>query len=225
MAFHGVEIIARGITARGARGCAFAGVSVDVAAGQLGVVAGPSGSGRTSLLLALAGRMRLVAGSVAVGGYRLPADGARVRQLVAVARAEPAVGLDDELRVGDIVTERTMIGGPRIGRAAIRDALTMLDVDAPTTATVAELPPHEQTLLAVALAAAEQPAAIVVDDVERGCGDTDVERLWDALRILTGLGCTVIATTTIPPPSLDDSVAVIDLPHPTERDQIPLPEE
>ncbi|MCC3312595.1 ATP-binding cassette domain-containing protein [Nocardia africana] len=225
MAFHGVEIIARGITARGARGCAFAGVSVDVAAGQLGVVAGPSGSGRTSLLLALAGRMRLVAGSVAVGGCRLPADAARVRQLVAVARAEPAVGLDDELRVGDIVTERTMIGGPRIGRAAVHDALTMLGVDAPATATVADLPPREQTLLAVALAAAEQPAAIVVDDVDRGCDDTDAERIWEALRILTGLGCTVVATTTIPPPSLDDSVAVIDLPHPTQRDQIPLPEE
>ncbi|MGW5516585.1 ATP-binding cassette domain-containing protein [Nocardia africana] len=164
MAFHGVEIIARGITARGARGCAFAGVSVDVTAGQLAVVAGPSGSGRTSLLLALAGRMRLVAGSVAVGGCRLPADAARVRQLVAVARAEPAVGLDDELRVGDIVTERTMIGGPRIGRAAIHDALAMLGVDAPATVTVADLPPREQTLLAVALAAAEQPAAIVVDE-------------------------------------------------------------
>ncbi|MBF4998970.1 hypothetical protein IRT45_17630 [Nocardia sp. BSTN01] len=80
MAFHGVEIIARGITARGARGCAFAGVSVELAAGQLGVVAGRSGSGRTSLLPAPAGRM---------------------------ARAEPAVGLDDELRVGDIVTERS----------------------------------------------------------------------------------------------------------------------
>lgn len=198
---------------------------MDVAAGQLGVVAGPSGSGRTSLLLALAGRMRLMAGSVAVGGCRLPADAARVRQLVAVARAEPAVGLDDELRVGDIVTERTMIGGPRLGRAAVHDALTMLGVDAPATATVADLLPREQTLLAVALAAAEQPAAIVVDDVDRGCDDTDAERIWEALRILTGLGCTVVATTTIPPPSLDDSVAVIDLPHPTQRDQIPLPEE
>lgn len=198
---------------------------MDVAAGQLAVVAGPSGSGRTSLLLALAGRMRLVAGSVAVGGCRLPADAARVRQLVAVARAEPAVGLDDELRVGDIVTERTMIGGPRIGRADVHDALTMLGVDAPATATVADLPPSEQTLLAVALAAAEQPAAIVVDDVERGCDDTDAERIWEALRTLAGLGCTVVATTTTPPPFLDDSIAVIDLPHPTQRDQIPLPEE
>ncbi len=66
MGYDGVDIIARGITARGARGCAFTGVSVDIEAGQLGVTVGSAGSGRTSLLLALAGRMRLMAGFLIV---------------------------------------------------------------------------------------------------------------------------------------------------------------
>ncbi|NKY87318.1 ATP-binding cassette domain-containing protein [Nocardia veterana] len=224
MRFHGVDIIARGLTARGARGCAFAGVSLDIEAGRLAVITGPGGSGRTSLLLALAGRMRIVAGSAAVGGWRLPDDARRVREVVGVARAEPAVGLDDELRVGDLVQERMLIA-PGVDGAAVADAMALLEVDAPGRTAVADLPPDQRTLLAVALTAAEGPGVVVVDDTTRGCDPAGSDRVWTGLRALGEHGCTVLASTAEALPALDDSITVIELPHPTERDRIPLPEE
>lgn len=89
MTAAGVDVVARGASVRGPRGPVFEGVDLDVPAGGLLAVHGPAGSGRTSLLLALAGRMRLSGGAVRVGGHVLPAEGRRVRRLVAVARAAP----------------------------------------------------------------------------------------------------------------------------------------
>lgn len=158
MEFDGVRITARGIGVRGLLGCAFANVSLDMAAGRLGVVAGPAGSGRTSLLLALAGRMRLVTGSICVGGHRLPGDEPRVRRLVAVAAAPPAVDLDEDLRVGEHIAERAMIDRARAAPAAVAEALDVLGADPPRRVRVGELPPDERVLLAVALAASGRPA-------------------------------------------------------------------
>ncbi|RDI62846.1 ABC transporter ATP-binding protein [Nocardia pseudobrasiliensis] len=213
--FAGVEVVARGISARGPRGCAFDGVSAAIAAGQLGVVTGPSGSGRTSLLLALAGRMRLVAGVLAVGGHRVPEQGRRVRELVAIARAEPAVSLDPELPVRELIRERLLIGGREIDRTAIEAVFELLEFQPPQDIPLGELRPDQQTLLAVALTAAERPGALVLDDVTTG-------PVWSALRTLTEWGLTVLAATDELPDDLDpETTVVIELAHPADRDQLP----
>ncbi|MCM6778202.1 ATP-binding cassette domain-containing protein [Nocardia sp. CDC159] len=212
--FPGVEVVARGITARGPQGCAFDGVSLAVEAGRLGVVTGPSGSGRTSLLLALAGRMRLVAGVLAVGGHRIPEQAARVRELVAVARAEPAVYPDAELSVREHIRERLLLGGPRISPATISAAFELLEIQPPQDIPLGRLHPDEQTVIAVALAAAERPGALVLDDVATA-------PVWSALHTLTGHGLTVLAATDRVPPGLDpEATTVIELAHPIDRDRL-----
>src|SRR6266487_2468298 len=67
-----VGIVASGITARGPEGPIFQGVDLEAEPGSLVAVTGPGGCGRTALLLALAGRFRLVAGQLVVGGHQLP---------------------------------------------------------------------------------------------------------------------------------------------------------
>ncbi|UQX11898.1 ATP-binding cassette domain-containing protein [Candidatus Mycobacterium methanotrophicum] len=220
MEFEGVQIAARGISVRGPRGCAFANVSLDVAAAQLAVVAGQAGSGRTALLLALAGRMRLVTGTVAVGRYRLPGDSRRVQQLVAVAAAPPAVDLDEFLRVDEHVAERAVFGRARA--PAVSEALDVLGFVAAGHSRVGELRASDRVLLAAALAAAERPAAIVIDDVDSGCGPAESRRVWSGLSALAELGCTVVASSTDIPEALDQiDIAVTPLPHPFGSDPIP----
>ncbi|MGK5641506.1 hypothetical protein ACSNOK_24775 [Streptomyces sp. URMC 126] len=63
---------ARGPGLAGPRGRTFRGVDATAGPGDLVAVEGPSGSGRTCLLLALAGRMRVTAGEAEVGGLLLP---------------------------------------------------------------------------------------------------------------------------------------------------------
>jgi ABC-2 type transport system ATP-binding protein len=60
----------------------FEGVDLSVPAGGLMVAHGPAGSGRTTLLLALAGRLRPSAGTVRVGGAPIGRRTRRARDSV-----------------------------------------------------------------------------------------------------------------------------------------------
>ena len=68
-------VTARGLQLHGDRGPVFGPVDLEIAAGTLTLVQGPQGAGRTSLLLALAGRMVPDPSSdLVVLGHRLPAQ-------------------------------------------------------------------------------------------------------------------------------------------------------
>lgn len=65
---RGAHISAEGLGLKGPRGWAFRGMDLQAEPGSLIAVEGPSGSGRTCLLLALSGRMRTTEGSAEVDG-------------------------------------------------------------------------------------------------------------------------------------------------------------
>ncbi len=197
----GVGIVARSITGHGPLGAVFQAVDLEAAPGELVAVTGPGRSGRTSLLLAIAGRFPLVAGELLVGGHRLPKEAAAVRRLVAVARALPAVDLDERLRVHELATERGLLGRRKraVSDDAVTAALGLVGIDPPRHALVGELHPAERTLLACALAIAEHPAAVVVDDVDDGLEPGDLPWVWRALRAIAGSGRTVVASANAPP--------------------------
>lgn len=60
---HGAAVKAEDFGLKGPRGWVFRGVGIDAAPGSLIAVEGPSGSGRTCLLLALTGRMKPTEGT------------------------------------------------------------------------------------------------------------------------------------------------------------------
>ncbi|AHH97931.1 hypothetical protein GCM10010174_29230 [Kutzneria viridogrisea] len=198
MRVTGVALHARGLAVAGSRGSVFDGVDLDLPAGGLLAVHGPGGSGRTSLLLALSGRMRLAAGAIAVGKHRLPGDERAVRELVGVARAEPAVALEERLRVDELVRERCWTGR-EVTPARVHEAMDLVGVRAPGRDLVEDLPPWTATLFAVALALAERPRALVIDDVDRDCPREQVTEVWQALDRLRHNGCTVLAGCCDPP--------------------------
>src|SRR6476660_5084345 len=64
-------LVASGLGVQGNAGWIFRDVDLRLPAGSLTAVVGPAGCGRSSLLLALAGRMRPTAGSLSVLGHNL----------------------------------------------------------------------------------------------------------------------------------------------------------
>jgi ABC-type multidrug transport system ATPase subunit len=194
-------IVADGLLATGPRGPIFGPVTVRVAAGELLAVTGPGGSGRTALLLALAGRLRVAGGRLIVGGRVLEAEAGAIRGLVAVARAGDAVDLDERWTVGEAIAERAvLIGGRPAGavEGAVRARLTNAGIDVLPAAALYALPALVRTLLDLALAAAEQRPVVVLDDADRGLGPEDERRVWQALRALAGEGRAVLGATTDP---------------------------
>jgi ABC-2 type transport system ATP-binding protein len=179
-----VLIRAEQLGLRAKRGWVYQGIDLALTAGSVTAITGPAGSGRSMLLLTLAGRARPTTGRLVVAGQERRSD---IRQLVAVARITGAVELEPELHVIDHIREAELLA-----QRDYRWAAGKIGLDVDPTAIVGELATDDAVLLAVALALAGRPRALVVDDVDIAATPTQQRRIWTALR---AAGTTVIATT------------------------------
>ncbi|MEU5362823.1 ATP-binding cassette domain-containing protein [Streptomyces sp. NPDC005925] len=217
---HGLAVTARGLGLRGPRGWAFRGVSFAAEPGALITVVGPSGSGRTCLLLALTGRMRATEGTAAVGEARLPRRMSAARQVSALAHVAGVAELDPALTVGEHLREQALLqrrfGGslPALlrPRAERRDeaerrtdsALAAAGLDRSTLpkgarTAVRDLERLEALRLSVALALVGRPRLLGVDDTDLKLSPPERDEMWALLRSVAGDGTTVVAVCSDAP--------------------------
>ncbi len=216
----GAAVTAGGLGVNGTHGWAYRDVGVTADPGALIAVEGPSGSGRTCLLLTLTGRMRPTTGEAAVGGFRVPQEMRRIRRISALAHVPGVSELEPALTVAEHLRERALLqrrfgDSPRgllrprreraaASRAAIEAALTAagLDLEAlpkgPRTA-VRDLERLEALRLSVALALISRPRLLAVDDTDLKLSDAERERAWALLRGIAEGGTTVLAVCSQAP--------------------------
>jgi ABC-type multidrug transport system ATPase subunit len=194
-----VRVAAEGLGIKGPHGWAFRGISVDAEPGSLIAVEGPSGSGRTCLLLALTGRMKITEGAAAVGEARLPKQLSAVRRVSALAHVPGVTDLDPALTVGEHLRERAAEAGLLVDAAL---AAAGLDLEAlpkgPRTA-VRDLERLEALRLSVALALVSRPRLLGVDDTDLKLSDGERDEVWALLRSLADAGTTVVAVCSEAP--------------------------
>ncbi|XUZ89656.1 ATP-binding cassette domain-containing protein [Streptomyces sp. HD1123-B1] len=222
----GAAVTAEGLGVKGSRGWAFREVALTAEPGALIAVEGPSGSGRTCLLLTLTGRMRPAAGRGSVGGFRVPQQMARIRRISALAHVPGVSELDPVLTVAEHLRERALLQRrfgdaargllrPRreraaASRAAIDAAVRAAGLDletlpkGPRTA-VRDLERLEGLRLSVALALISRPRLLAVDDTDLKLSDTERDEAWALLRGLAASGTTVLAVCSQAP---EDAVVV-----------------
>jgi ABC-type cobalamin/Fe3+-siderophores transport system ATPase subunit len=102
-------VTARGISMTGPWGPAFGPLDLDVDAGGVTALMGPAGSGRTALLMTLAGRMKPSSGTVTVFGYSRARD---IFAVSALAGIEELDSVSESVTVRDLITEQTRWGAP-----------------------------------------------------------------------------------------------------------------
>ncbi|MEJ3656292.1 ATP-binding cassette domain-containing protein [Actinomycetes bacterium KLBMP 9759] len=189
-------LTAAGLGVRTRRGWVFRDLTMAVRLGEVVALCGPAGSGRSTALLALAGRAGPTTGELVVGGAIAAQE---IRRRVALARVGEAVELEPDLRVADMVAERRMLGATgRVARYA-----AVLGVVLQPHERVGDLSPLDAVLFAVVLAAMQRPLIVVVDDLDAGLGPDDRLAAWDAMAQLAAHGPSVVATTTMPAPDAD----------------------
>ncbi|MEW1924439.1 ATP-binding cassette domain-containing protein [Streptomyces sp. NPDC088360] len=231
---RGAAVTAQGFGLKGPRGWAFRGVDVEAGAGALIAVEGPSGSGRTCLLLALTGRMRPTEGEASVGGFRLPKQLAAVRRISALGPVTGVTDLDPALTVAEHLHERALLerrfGGslrwllkPRAERAAearlrVDTALAAAGLDMEALpkgrrTSVRDLERLEALRLSVALALIGRPLLLGVDDVDLKLSDAERDEAWALLRSIAESGTTVVAVCAEAP---DDAISLSTGRKPTE---------
>ncbi|MFI5802825.1 ATP-binding cassette domain-containing protein [Streptomyces sp. NPDC051561] len=205
---------------KGPRGWAFRGVDLAAPAGSFVAIEGPSGSGRTCLLLALTGRMRATEGHAEVGGLRLPKKPAGVRRISALGPVTGVNELDPAFTVAEHLRERALLqrrfdGALRslFQRPSVRRAAARARIDAALAAAgldLATLPKGERTSvrdlerleglrLSVGLALMGSPRLLAVDDADLKLSDAEREQAWELLRSVAAAGTTVLAVCSEPP--------------------------
>ncbi|WP_306321291.1 MULTISPECIES: ATP-binding cassette domain-containing protein [unclassified Streptomyces] len=216
----GASLAATEFGLKGPRGWAFREVHVDAAAGSLVAVEGPSGSGRTCLLLALTGRMKPSEGTARVGGMRLPKQMTAVRRMSALAHVPGVTELDPALTVAEHLREQALLQRRFDGTfrgllrtPAERRAEASLRIDAALAAagldtetlpkgsrtSVRDLERVEALRLSLALALIGRPRLIGVDDADLKLADAERADIWAQLRAVADAGTTVVAVCSEAP--------------------------
>ncbi|MCP3817368.1 ATP-binding cassette domain-containing protein [Streptomyces sp. A3M-1-3] len=217
---HGAAVTAEDFGLKGPRGWAFRGVCLDAQPGSLIAIEGPSGSGRTCLLLALTGRMRPGEGGAEIAGHHLPKRMAAVRRISALGPVSGVTDLDPALTVGEHLRERALLQR-RFGSSvrtllrprAERTAEARKRVDAALAAaglelealpkgprtSVRDLERLEALRLSVALALIGGPRLLAVDDADMKLSDAEREEAWALLRSVAANGTTVVAVCSEAP--------------------------
>ena len=208
----GPVLEASGLGLLGKSGWVFQNIDLILRATSVAAIVGPSGTGRSSLLLALAGRLQPTAGSLTVAGHRYQDKPSAVRQLTAIARVGSVAHPEPALTIREYVAERCLledVGLPE-GRTRFAAACDALQLSLNPSTQVGSLFGDQATLFAVAAACVRVSAVIMLDDVDRGVSGATQQLILDALIRLAMTGPTVVVTTTDRIPVMEADV-VLDL--------------
>lgn len=169
------------------------GVSLAVPRGEVTALLGPNGAGKSSLVLAIAGVLPTVSGSIHVGSQRLDGlapDAVRSHGVAVVPEGHRVLGslsVADNLRVA---AGRMTHGEETAGRERVLGLLPELRhlLDRPA----GKLSGGQQQMLAIAQAVIDPPDFLVIDELSLGLAPVVVRRLVPTLAQVAASGVGVL---------------------------------
>lgn len=210
----GVRIEAEHLTIRTKRGRVFGDVSFSADPGTVVGVCGPGGSGRTSLLLALGGRMRLSDGALVIDGRTLPADAKWVRRNSSVCAGADIDPLVENMRVSEEYRRAELFAGPRHGRNLSRDRVfELVGLECDPRSLVSDLDAPDRTRLRLALGLVVRVPLLMLDGLGQEVPTAGHDSLWRAVRrCVDATGATLVASTLESGPADAHADTIVTLP-------------
>ena len=191
---HAIEI--SGVVKRYQNLRALADVSLTVEQGEFFALLGPNGAGKTTLISALAGLVRVDAGSLAVMGHDVVKDYRAARRALGIVPQE--IVFDPFFSVRE--TLRFQAGYFGIGRGQALDAwidelLANLALTDKADKNMRQLSGGMKRRVLVAQALVHRPSVIVLDEPTAGVDVELRQTLWAFIRSLNRQGHTILLTT------------------------------
>jgi branched-chain amino acid transport system ATP-binding protein len=183
----------RGLTVARANRNVVSEVSLEAAQGEITALLGPNGAGKSSLVLAVGGVLRPVAGTVELGARNLTrARPEAIRQAgLAIVpegrRLLPALSVEDNLRVATYSMSRTEA---RAGQSRALELFPELRKRLSSPARL--LSGGEQQMVVLAQALVTRPKILVIDELSLGLAPVVVSRLIPTLRAVAAEGTGIL---------------------------------
>jgi ABC-type multidrug transport system ATPase subunit len=179
------------------QGCPYAGMTCTVRKGELTVLRGRAGSGKTALLLTLAARMTHTQGTLTILGEPMPKRARKVQRRIGLGLVKGVNDLRPNLTVeATIAAELNLFGKPS-KRDNVEEYLRAWQLEDTARMNVGDLPVEKLQQLGIALGMAGDPEALAVDDVETSMTLRQSTRLMELLaRIAHERGVAVMVACT-----------------------------
>ena len=181
------------------------GVDLEVPAGQVTVLLGANGAGKTSLLEAISGIIPAAKGTITVNGTNVTRLSRSARARLGLAHVEQGRSIFPDLTC----EENLLVAGPR---SAIGDAFALFpELDKRRSARAALLSGGEQQMLVIARALVNRPTVLMLDEMSLGLAPTVIKRLIPIVRKLAddGVGILLVEQFAALALSVGDQVNVL----------------
>jgi ABC-2 type transport system ATP-binding protein len=174
---------------------AVAGVSFDVAEGEVFGLLGPNGAGKTTTIGAMTTRVRPTSGRVAIDGLDVMKDPVGVKQRIAVVPQRPNV--DRALSAIEVLTFHAAYFGwsRRKRRERAMELLALLGLEGREDDDVNDYSGGMAQRLMIARALMHDPRMLFLDEPTTGLDPQSRLFLWDRVGELRARGVTLLLTT------------------------------
>jgi branched-chain amino acid transport system ATP-binding protein len=168
-------------------------VSLEVPSGAVTALLGPNGAGKSSLVLALGGVLKPLAGSVLLDGLELAGRRPEKIRQAGLAIVPEGRRLLPDLTVSDNIRVATYTLARAEAEAGRRHALELFPelekrLDAPGRA----LSGGEQQMVVLAQAIVSKPRYVIIDELSLGLAPVVVQRLIPTIRAIAESGAGVL---------------------------------
>ena len=179
---------------------ALRGIDIDLGAGEMVTVMGPSGNGKTTLMNCLSGLDDIDAGTVFIDGEDISAmsdarrTDHRAGRMGFIFQSFNLIGV---LSAVENVELPLLLGGskPKAARSRAHDMLTRVGLDGRDKHRPAELSGGEQQRVAIARALVSEPAIIWADEPTGNLDSTTAGAVLDLLLEVHSSGQTLVIIT------------------------------
>ena len=173
-------------------------VTLTLAPSTIHALIGPNGAGKTTLIGQIAGNIRPDSGRILLGGRDVTALSPDVRALAGLARSHQISAVFPDFSLVENVLMAVNARGARLRRiwtpaaryadamARAHAALDMVGLDAKADKLAAQVSYGEQRQLEFAMAIAQQPEVLLLDEPLAGMGPREAETMVALLQELRG---------------------------------------
>ncbi|MBV8827526.1 MAG: sugar ABC transporter ATP-binding protein [Bradyrhizobiaceae bacterium] len=193
---------AKGIVKHFGATAALAGVDFDVMPGEVHALVGENGAGKSTLIRIFAGVHRPDRGTIEVEGRPCQFDGPQAAIAAGIVtipqelRLVPALGVAENISVGDPPVRRFLGVIPRIDRARMREdarqTLAQLDFAPDLDAPAGSLSFAERQLVMIAKALRRRCRILILDEPTAALEKREIDRLFAVLARMKEQGVAII---------------------------------